>query len=88
MPLVVIYPLFKRVTFFPQIILGIVFNWGIILGVLVENENLGFGGIMLYVAGFLTVTYDTICGMQDVKDDKKVGVKSLAILIEKNLCFT
>ncbi len=88
MPLVVIYPLFKRVTFFPQIILGIVFNWGIILGVLVENENISFGGIMLYVAGvFLTVTYDTIYGMQDVKDDKKVGVKSLAILIEKKFMF-
>tara|TARA_Y100000766_G_C18736248_1_gene521267 strand:- start:62 stop:847 length:786 start_codon:yes stop_codon:yes gene_type:complete len=88
MPLVITYPLFKRVTFFPQIVLGIVFNWGVILGLLVENEDLSFGGIMLYLAGVIfTITYDTIYGMQDIKDDKKVGVKSLAILIEKRFMF-
>ena len=88
MPLVIIYPIFKRVVNFPQLFLGIVFNWGIILGFLVENSELNLQILMLYVAGVLfTIGYDTIYGMQDIKDDKKIGVKSLSILVEKNKVF-
>ena len=88
MPLVIIYPIFKRVVNFPQLFLGIVFNWGIILGFLVENRELNLQILMLYVAGVLfTIGYDTIYGMQDIKDDKKIGVKSLSILVEKNKVF-
>ena len=88
MPLVIIYPIFKRVVNFPQLFLGIVFNWGIILGFLVENNELNLQILMLYVAGVLfTIGYDTIYGMQDIKDDKKIGVKSLSILVEKNKVF-
>ena len=88
MPLVIIYPIFKRIVNFPQMFLGIVFNWGIILGFLVEHSQLSLQILVLYIAGvFLTVAYDTIYGMQDIKDDKKIGVKSLSILVEKNQLF-
>ena len=88
MPLVIVYPIFKRIVNFPQLFLGIVFNWGIILGFLVENNELNFQILILYVAGVLfTIGYDTIYGMQDIKDDKKIGVKSLSILVEKNRVF-
>ena len=83
-PLVVIYPLFKRVTNFPQVILGIVFNWGVVVGFLTQNNHLNIGIIYLYISGiFLTIAYDTIYAFQDLSDDKLVGVKSLAIYLEK-----
>lgn len=83
MPLVLTYPLFKRITFFPQIILGIVFNWGIIIGFISTDQNINIGIIYLYLAGvFKTIGYDTIYAFQDLLDDQKVGVKSLAIKIQ------
>ena len=83
-PLVIIYPLFKRVTYFPQIILGLVFNWGVLVGFLTQNNQLSLGIIYLYLSGiFLTIAYDTIYAFQDLSDDKLVGVKSLAIYLEK-----
>jgi len=82
MPLVILYPLFKRVTYFPQVILGIVFNWGIVLGYLVENLSIDFRVFCLYFAGtVMTVAYDTIYGMQDVQYDIKNQVKSFSIKI-------
>ena len=82
MPLVILYPLFKRVTYFPQIILGIVFNWGIILGYLVENLSINFGVLCLYFAGTLmTIGYDTVYGLQDVRYDIKNNIKSFSIKI-------
>ena len=79
-PLVVLYPFFKRITFFPQVILGIVFNWGIFLGYICNNYDFNIGIIYLYLSGiFLTIGYDTIYGYQDIKDDIKIGVKSLSI---------
>ena len=87
MPLVILYPIFKRITFFPQVILGLVFNWGIILGHLSQN-NFNYDILYLYFAGvFLTIAYDTIYGFQDIKDDKKLGLKSLAILLENKLRY-
>ena len=83
-PMVVIYPLFKRVTNFPQVFLGLVFNWGILVGFLTQNSQLNLGIIYLYLSGiFLTIAYDTIYAFQDLADDKLVGVKSLAIYLEK-----
>ena len=85
MPLVLTYPLFKRFTYFPQVILGLTFNWGVLVGYLSQNENFNFSILYLYFAGvFLTTAYDTIYGFQDIKGDKKIGLKSLAILFEKN----
>jgi len=83
-PMVVIYPLFKRVTNFPQVILGLIFNWGVLIGFLTQNNQLNLGIIYLYLSGiFLTIAYDTIYAFQDLSDDKHVGVKSLAIYLEK-----
>lgn len=87
-PLVIIYPLFKRFTYFPQIILGIIFNWGILVGYLTQNFYLNPSVICLYLGGlFLTVAYDTIYGFQDLKDDRKIGVKSLSLKLEKKSKF-
>ena len=83
-PMVVMYPLFKRVTNFPQVILGLVFNWGVLIGFLTQNNQLELGVIYLYLSGvFLTIAYDTIYAFQDISDDKLAGVKSLAIYLEK-----
>ena len=83
-PMVVMYPLFKRVTNFPQVILGLVFNWGVLIGFLTQNNQLDLGVIYLYLSGiFLTIAYDTIYAFQDISDDKLAGVKSLAIYLEK-----
>ena len=50
-PMVVIYPLFKRVTNFPQVFLGLIFNWGILVGFLTQNNQLDLGVIYLYLSG-------------------------------------
>ena len=84
MPLVLTYPLFKRFTYFPQIILGLAFNWGVLVGYQSQTENFNFSILYLYFAGvFLTTAYDTVYGFQDIKGDKIIGLKSLAILFEK-----
>ena len=84
-PLVISYPLFKRFTNYPQVILGVVFNWGVFVGFFSQNQSLNFGVTCLYLGGvFYTIAYDTIYGFQDISDDKKVGVKSLSIQIERN----
>ena len=78
--IVLLYPFAKRFTYWPQLILGIVFNFGIILSWLSLNENFITGIILLYLSGIMwTVGYDTIYALQDVVDDKKIGVKSLAL---------
>ncbi len=83
-PLIIIYPLFKRITDYPQIILGLIFNWGIIVGFLTQNPELSLGTLFLYFGGFfLTIGYDTIYGFQDIRDDKRIGVKSLSLKLEK-----
>ena len=83
-PLVVIYPLLKRITSFPQIALGLAFNWGVILGSINKEGGFNFFILILYFAGvFLTIAYDTIYGFQDIKDDRKLGLKSMAIFLEK-----
>ena len=82
-PLIVLYPLMKRITFWPQLFLGIIFNWGVIICSVeffgtVTNEYL-----ILYLACVLwTIGYDTIYAYQDLKDDKKNSIKSTAVLFE------
>ena len=73
----------KRVTNFPQIFLGLVFNWGILIGYFSQSNTLDLGITFLFLGGFFTIAYDTIYAFQDLKDDKKNGIKSLAILLEK-----
>ncbi len=87
-PLVVIYPLLKRITYIPQFFLGLAFNWGVILGHLSQNSQFDINILYLFFAGvFLTTAYDTIYGFQDLVDDKKLGLKSLSILLEKQKHF-
>ena len=87
-PFVVIYPLVKRFSYFPQFVLGLIFNWGIFIGYFSLNQIFDWRICFLYFAGvFLTISYDTIYGFQDINDDKRIGVKSLSILIEKKPVF-
>ena len=83
-PLVIIYPLMKRVINFPQLFLGFVFNWGIIIGYLSQSNSIDLGIISLFLGGFFfTVAYDTVYAFQDLEDDKSYGIKSFAIVLEK-----
>jgi 4-hydroxybenzoate polyprenyltransferase len=82
MMLVVSYPLAKRVTWWPQFVLGLTFNWGALLGWSAVRETIELPALLLYVAGvFWTLAYDTIYAHQDKVDDARVGVKSLALYL-------
>ncbi|MCY4260641.1 MAG: 4-hydroxybenzoate octaprenyltransferase [Rhodobacteraceae bacterium] len=78
---VVIYPFAKRFTWWPQIFLGIAFNWGALLGWAAVTGSLGPAPLLLYLAGITwTLYYDTIYAHQDIEDDALVGIKSTARL--------
>ena len=78
---VVIYPFAKRFTWWPQVFLGLAFNWGAILGWAVIVGALHLPAFLLYVSGILwTLFYDTIYAHQDKEDDAMIGVKSTARL--------
>jgi 4-hydroxybenzoate polyprenyltransferase len=80
--LAITYPLMKRITYWPQFVLGMVLNYGALLGwCAVKNDVLWSACLPLYAAGICwTIIYDTIYSRQDIKDDLKIGVKSTAIL--------
>ena len=79
--LVTIYPFAKRFTWWPQVFLGLAFNWGILLLFVAHTGSLNWPIIVLYLAGiFWTLFYDTIYAFQDSQDDLLIGVKSTAIL--------
>ena len=85
MPLAFSYPLMKRYTYWPQLFLGITFNYGLILGWVSISNNLGIAPIIFYAGAiFWTLGYDTIYGYQDIKDDEIIGVKSTSIKFKKN----
>jgi len=85
MPLAFSYPLMKRYTYWPQLFLGITFNYGLILGwVCIENQ-INIVPIVLYLGAiFWTLGFDTIYGYQDIKDDEIIGVKSTSIKFKEN----
>ena len=88
MPFAFTYPLMKRFTYWPQLFLGITFNYGIILGWTSVNEDLNFIPVILYLGAiFWTLGYDTIYGFQDIKDDEIIGVKSTSIKFKYNAKF-
>lgn len=77
---VIIYPYMKRFTYWPQIFLGISFNWGALLGWAAVQGSLDWAPVALYIAGvFWTLGYDTIYAHQDKEDDILVGIKSTAL---------
>lgn len=78
--LVVIYPFMKRVTYWPQLFLGLTFNWGALLGWAAHSGSLSVAAWLLYCGGiFWTIGYDTIYAHQDKEDDALIGVKSSAL---------
>ena len=95
MPLAFTYPLMKRFTYWPQLFLGITFNYGLILGWTSITENLNIIPIIFYFGAiFWTLGYDTIYGFQDIKDDEIIGLKSTSIKFKSNpiiflyICYT
>ena len=95
MPLAFSYPLMKRLTYWPQLFLGITFNYGIILGWTSISEEINLIIILFYIGAiFWTLGYDTIYGYQDIKDDEIIGLKSTSIKFKNSakqflfLCYT
>lgn len=83
--LVALYPLMKRITYYPQVFLGLVFNFGLLMAHLAILQEIDFAVLVLYVATILwTVIYDTIYAYQDIEDDMKIGVKSTAVRFGEN----
>ena len=79
--LVAIYPFMKRVTWWPQVFLGLAFNWGAVMGWAAVQNSLALAPAVLYLAGIAwTLGYDTIYAHQDKEDDALIGVKSTARL--------
>ena len=86
--LVAIYPLAKRFTWWPQLFLGLTFNWGVLVGYSAVMEDISLTAFLLYMAGVSwTLFYDTIYALQDLNDDIAAGVKSTARLFIKNIKF-
>ncbi len=84
MPLAFSYPFMKRFTYWPQLFLGITFNYGLILGWTSTNSELTIIPVLFYFGAiFWTLGYDTIYGYQDIIDDEIIGVKSTSIKFKK-----
>ena len=80
MPLAFTYPLMKRFTYWPQLFLGITFNYGLILGWTSIKGEISIIPILFYIGAiFWTLGYDTIYGYQDINDDEIIGLKSTSI---------
>ena len=80
MPLAFAYPFMKRITYWPQLFLGITFNYGLVLAWISVSKDISLVAIAFYVGAiFWTLGYDTIYGFQDIKDDEIIGVKSTSI---------
>ena len=80
------YPYMKRITYWPQLFLGLTFNWGIIMAWVASNNTITPEVILLYISAiFWTLGYDSIYGIQDMADDEIIGLKSTAIKFKKNI---
>ena len=80
------YPFMKRVTYWPQLFLGLTFNWGIVMAWTAVTNDISVEIIILYIAAiFWTLGYDTIYGAQDIVDDEIIGIKSTSLKFKKNL---
>ncbi len=84
LPLVVLYPLMKRITWWPQLFLGITFNWGVLVASVAVTGSIDLPSVLLYIGCmFWTLGYDTIYAHQDKADDMRIGVKSTALRLGK-----
>ena len=80
------YPFMKRITYWPQLFLGLTFNWGIIMSWSSLNNTISFEIIAMYLSAiFWTLGYDTIYGAQDMTDDEIIGIKSTSIKFKNNI---
>jgi 4-hydroxybenzoate polyprenyltransferase len=80
------YPYMKRITYWPQLFLGLTFNWGIIMAWVATTNMISIEILILYTAAiFWTLGYDTIYGTQDIIDDEIIGVKSTSIKFKNNI---
>jgi 4-hydroxybenzoate polyprenyltransferase len=80
------YPFMKRITYWPQLFLGLTFNWGIIMAWTSITNEISLDILLLYLSAiFWTLGYDTIYGTQDLIDDEIIGNKSTSIKFKKNL---
>jgi len=80
------YPFMKRITYWPQLFLGLTFSWGVIMGWSSINNNISIEIVTLYSAAiFWTLGYDTIYGVQDIVDDEIIGIKSTSIKFKENI---
>ena len=85
MPLAFTYPLMKRITYWPQLFLGITFNYGLVLAWISISNEISIIPVIFYIGAiFWTLGYDTIYGFQDIKDDEIIGVKSTSIKFKNN----
>ena len=85
MPLAFTYPLMKRFTYWPQLFLGVTFNYGLLLGWTSIYEQIDIAPLVFYFGAiFWTLGYDTIYGFQDIEDDEIIGVKSTSIKFKDN----
>ncbi len=85
MPFALTYPLMKRFTHWPQLFLGITFNYGLVLAWISIINEISLIPIIFYLGAiFWTLGYDTIYGYQDIKDDEIIGVKSTSIKFKNN----
>ena len=86
MVLAFLYPYMKRITYWPQLFLGLTFNWGIIMAFAATENSISTQVLLLYFSAiFWTLGYDTIYGAQDMSDDEIIGLKSTAIKFKKNI---
>jgi len=80
------YPFMKRITYWPQLFLGLTFNWGVVMGWTSITNSISIEPVILYLAAiFWTLGYDTIYGLQDIDDDEIIGVKSTSIKFKNNV---
>jgi 4-hydroxybenzoate polyprenyltransferase len=86
--LIAIYPFMKRVTWWPQLFLGLAFSWGALIGWTSQTSALSLPPVLLYVGTILwTIGYDTIYALQDIEDDALIGVRSTARLFGRRARF-
>ena len=80
------YPFMKRVTYWPQLFLGLTFNWGMVMAYVSILDIISLEIVLLYISAiFWTLGYDTIYGVQDIVDDEIIGVKSTAIKFKNRI---
>ena len=80
------YPFMKRITYWPQLFLGLTFNWGLIMAWTSINNEINVEIVILYMSAiFWTLGYDTIYGAQDMSEDEIIGLKSTSIKFKKNI---